>query len=593
MNILRRMSYIRALALPFQVVPFFTLLSILERLIALVMAPVAVFVTAHFIDTALRVVQEGLPASDLAWPLAALGAVSVYGYMMSPLMGLANTRGGFATVRKLRIPLVEKRARLAFKHLENTKTLDLIDRVWNNLEGRLSGILGTFTGFVVLVGQTVAYAVILLAHAPLAGVILVLLSVPMFWLAMLAGKANYQAERDQSERSRQVWTMGWYVQGREMAAERNLFGYANKMTEKYLTGFEDVRKWRLRVNALWYARSKAGSILLGLLSSAILFMLAPAVADGRMSVGMYIALLGALFATVNNMGWALPYHFQEFTNQREFLKEFNEFIDLTETPDADCLPAPAPPPFQRLEFRNVSFTYPGTEKLILDKLNLLIENGKHYSFVGINGAGKTTITKLIMRLYDDYEGEILLNGKELRTWEMADIKAIFCALFQDFVRYDVTVAENVSIGKANGTTDAEIDRALALSGFDEKAETLKDGKNTLLGKTHDDGIDLSGGEWQRLAFARAIISPAAVKILDEPTAALDPVAESQMYTKFEEISEGFTTIFISHRLASAKMADVIYVLDAGKVREQGNHDELMAQNGVYAEMFESQRSWYQ
>ncbi|MCL2188939.1 MAG: ABC transporter ATP-binding protein/permease [Defluviitaleaceae bacterium] len=592
MNFSRKLTYIRALLLPFRVTPVYTLLSILRDVINLAIAPVSVLVTAYFIDTALLVVGEGLSASRIVLPLVALGVFQLYGYIVWPLFHLTGTKAWMKATLKMRVPLVEKRARLEYKHLENTETVDLLNRVWENPEHQIIGMLQTMQGFVVLLGTTIAYAVILITHAPLAGSLLILLSVPMFYISIRAGKENYQARRDKTERDRQVGTIGWYVQGREPAGERNLFGYAPKMTEKYFAGFEEVRKWQLRINAIWFARSKGASILLGLLSTAALFMLAPAVASGSMSVGLYIALLGALFSTVNNMGWSLPWHFQQFTTQREYLKEFNQFLELTETKDADALPAANPPKFERLEFRNVSFTYPGTEKLILDGLSMTLESGRHYSFVGVNGAGKTTITKLITRLYDNYEGEILLNGIELRQWAIPDIKAMFCALFQDFVRYDVTVAENAAIGKANGTTEEEIDRALQLSGFDQKAESLKDGKNTLLGKTHDAGVDLSGGEWQRLAFARAIISPAAVKILDEPTAALDPVAESQVYAQFEQISKGITTIFISHRLASAKMADVIYVLERGKVTEKGNHDTLMQQKGTYAEMFESQRGWY-
>ena len=288
----------------------------------------------------------------------------------------------------------------------------------------------------------------------------------------------------------------------------------------------------------------------------------------------------------------MPRTFRQFVYHREWLKEFNQFIALSGVEDATALPTAPPPMFRSLEFCDVTFVYPGMEKTVLRNLSLKIEPGKHYAFVGVNGAGKTTLTKLLTRLYDSYTGEILLNGKELRQWEMADIKATFCALFQDFVRYDITVAENAAIGNANGATAEEIDRALQLAGFDAKAATLKEGKDTLLGKTHDDGVDLSGGEWQRLAFARAILSPAAVKILDEPTAALDPIAESRMYTQFEEIAHSFTTIFISHRLASAKMADVIYVLDGGRVTEAGNHDELVKRGGTYAAMYESQRGWY-
>jgi ATP-binding cassette subfamily B protein len=323
-----------------------------------------------------------------------------------------------------------------------------------------------------------------------------------------------------------------------------------------------------------------------------MFMLVPSVIGGGMSVGLFISLIGSLFSIINWIGWGLPQHFQQFAEQREYLKDLNQFLELSETKDADALPAAVPVDFDSLEFKNVSFTYPGTEKKILDGCSFKIEKGRHDSFVGVNGAGKTTVTKLLTRLYDDYEGEILLNGVNLREYPLAQVKAAFCAVFQDFARYDITVAENVAIGKANGATDEEIDNAIKLSGFGEKVAALKDGRDTMLGKTQDDGVDLSGGEWQRVAFARAIISPAPVKILDEPTAALDPVAESQIYAQFEEISRGVTTLFISHRLASAKMADIIYVLENGQITEQGSHDELMRAAGTYAEMFESQRSWY-
>ena len=156
----------------------------------------------------------------------------------------------------------------------------------------------------------------------------------------------------------------------------------------------------------------------------------------------------------------------------------------------------------------------------------------------------------------------------------------------------MTVAENIALGKANGATSDEIERAIALAGFSGKIAEFKNGVETMLGKTKDEGIDLSGGEWQRVALARLIISPSPVKILDEPTAALDSIAESKIYAKFEEISRGQTTIFISHRLGSATLADEIFVIDGGMVAERGSHIELMKKGGIYAEMFESQRSWY-
>jgi len=591
MDFSKKLTFISALCLPFRIAPVAVAALILHRLISIAIAPLNVLIIAYFINTALAVVAEGQDASNIVLPLAAMGAFSVFGYMTGPLEQLLNTHLAIKTRLMLRVPFLEKRVRLEYKHVENKDTVDLLNRVWNNPDSQLSAVLTNMSGLIWVIATTISYMVILFLNAPLAGGILLVLSSPIFYIAIKAGKAEYQANREATLNHRYASIISWILTARDTVAERNLFGYTDHLAKKFEHHYETNRKHIFKARALWFVRSKSSAIILGLLSAASLFLMAPSVANGNLTVGLFIALQGALFTTVLSIGWNLPHHFQQITFQREFIKDVNTFLALSEIKDAEALPD-VPPEFESLEFKNVSFVYPGTEKVILDNLSLVIEKGKHYAFVGANGAGKTTLTKLITRLYDNYTGDILLNGKSLREWTLPHIKACFCALFQDFAHYDITVAENVAIGKINGATDTEIDQALDLSGFEKKSEALRDGKNTLLGKTHAHGVELSGGEWQRLAFARAIISPAPVKILDEPTAALDPVAESQMYAQFESISRGFTTIFISHRLASAKLADTIFVLEDGKVAEKGSHDELMAAKGIYAEMFESQQSWY-
>jgi ABC-type multidrug transport system fused ATPase/permease subunit len=489
-------------------------------------------------------------------------------------------------------PIIQKHARLEFKHLETPKTVDLLNRAGGNPHKTIGEMEQNVVDFFRLVGTVSSYIVILLINAPVTGIALIMVSIPFFWLANKAGKATYQAYKEATVDQRYSGSFSWNMTSRYRAAERNLFGWSRHINTLYLKHYELARKHQLKTEMQWYLRNRISPIILWALAAAGLFMMAPNVASGTLSVGLFISLQGVLLMTVNWMGWSLPWHFQQFTRHREWLKEFNQFLALSDVKDAEVLPASPPPVFESLEFKDVTFSYPGMEKTVLKNLSLSIEPGKHYAFVGVNGAGKTTLTKLLTRLYDDYTGEILLNGKDIRQHPMADVKAAFCALFQDFARYDISVSENVAMGKINGASAEEVDNALTLAGFDEKAEELKNGIHTLLGKTHEDGIELSGGQWQRLAFARAIVSPAPVKILDEPTASLDPVAERTMYAQFEQISRGFTTIFISHRLASAKMADTIFVLEDGTITEQGNHDALMAKKGVYAGMYETQQSWY-
>ncbi|MDR3121389.1 MAG: ABC transporter ATP-binding protein/permease, partial [Clostridiales bacterium] len=219
------------------------------------------------------------------------------------------------------------------------------------------------------------------------------------------------------------------------------------------------------------------------------------------------------------------------------------------------------------------------------------ERGKHYSFVGVNGAGKTTITKLITGLYTNYDGAILVDGRSLRGFSQAELKGLSTVVYQDFARYSFSLYDNIAIG-AVGADDADVNSAIDLIGLREAAEKLPDGVYTNLGKIFENGVDLSGGEWQRVAMARSLISKAPLRILDEPTAALDPVSESRVYSQFEQISQGKATIFISHRLGSTKLADTIFVLSDGKITERGAHRELMGLNGLYAEMYSAQADWY-
>jgi ATP-binding cassette subfamily B protein len=290
---------------------------------------------------------------------------------------------------------------------------------------------------------------------------------------------------------------------------------------------------------------------------------------------------------------------KELVNNREYMKDLTAFGSLSEQEGALDDPAAAAFRFESLELRNVSFKYPGTDRYILKGLSLWLEGGRHYAVVGVNGAGKTTLTKLLTGLYGDYEGEILLNGKSLGEYSQGELKGIFAVVYQDYARYFISLAENIVLGSSSlpgdlGGVDTErLEGILKQIGLDEAVLGLTRGVDTDLGKIREGGADLSGGQWQRVAIARALYRPSAVYILDEPTAALDPVAESEVYGMFGRISAGKPAIFITHRLGAARLADEIVVIDEGRVAEQGSHEELIERGGIYAEMFESQRSWYQ
>lgn len=273
-----------------------------------------------------------------------------------------------------------------------------------------------------------------------------------------------------------------------------------------------------------------------------------------------------------------------------FMKAFIEFIHLDDdikkgTEKIDWNKA------HEIEFRNVSFCYPGTENYILEDINIKIKEGERLSIVGLNGAGKSTFVKLLCRLYDVTSCEILLDGKNIESYDYAEYKKLLSVVFQDFKLFSYSIDKNIKMGTEAQTCDMrEIYR---MSGIDSWVENLEKQGETLLYKHYDStGIEPSGGQAQKIAIARAVYHDAPIIILDEPTAALDPVAEFEIYSKFNQLIQNKTAIYISHRLFSCKFCDKIALFDKKKIQEYGSHEELIKKDGLYAQMYKTQAKWY-
>jgi len=284
-------------------------------------------------------------------------------------------------------------------------------------------------------------------------------------------------------------------------------------------------------------------------------------------------------------------NFQQFVMKCNFMSSFIDFMKLEDEENIGCEKI-VKEAFEEICFKHVSFKYPGTENYILQDINLTVHKGERLSIVGLNGAGKTTLVKLICRLYEVTEGEILINGRNINEYSYKEYIKILAVVFQDFKLFGYSLDENIRMG-AEEKDKKNLEHIYKLSGIAEWVNSLEKKGKTVLAKAYDaDGVEPSGGEGQKVAIARAIYRNSPVVILDEPTAALDPVAEFEIYNRFHQLVEKKTAIYISHRLSSCKFCDRIVVLGDKRIQEMGTHDELMKRNGLYAQMFNAQAGWY-
>lgn len=395
----------------------------------------------------------------------------------------------------------------------------------------------------------------------------------------------------QAEKNSRFWYMDEGGSGAIGAQSlKDIFMYrAKKMIQKTI----DIEREGVRKNVFTIARiNSAGGLGTGMIQGILLCVsyycvLALAIA-GTITVGMVLRYAQAIFQACMSVSASIRLA-GEFRTDVGRIASTLEYLNLkAEKTKGDSFTEMTK---GVIEFRNVSFRYPGTKELVLDHVSLKIEPSEKIAVVGKNGSGKTTLVKLLCRLYEPEEGEILWNGKNIREYDLKEWQKIFAIVFQDYSLLSLTLGQNVA-----ASVQYEAERAkevLQLAGFGERLNKLKKGLETVVYPEYEqDGVSFSGGEEQKIAIARAIYKGGQICILDEPTAALDPVSESRVYESFDEIVKGKTAVYISHRLSSCKFSDRIFVLDNGKIAESGTHEALLSQNGLYAQLWQAQAQYY-
>jgi ATP-binding cassette subfamily B protein len=567
--------------------------------------PVAtLYVGKLIIDEVVRLVATGLAFDELGAAFASgrldtllmlLGiefGLAIAADVLGRLISYADSLLSELFTNATSVRLMEHAATLDLEDFEDPELQDRLDRARRQTMGRMN-LMSQLFGQVQDAITVMSFAAGLLVYAPWLIVLLAVALVPAF-----VGEAHFNAvgyslsyawtpERRQLEYIRQ---MGASV---ETAKEVKIFNLHRFLIARYrllADRFFQANRELARRRAIWGALLAA----LGTVGYYVAFAyIAWRTVRGDFSIGDLTFLAGS-FRRLRQLLEGLLVGFSQVASQALYLDDLFSFFEIepeiASPPDAKPVPQPIARGFV---FENVGFRYPQAENWALRGLDFELRTGEVLALVGENGAGKTTLVKLLARLYDPDEGRILLDGRDLREYDLGDLRCNIGVIFQDFVRYHLTAGENIGVGQIDAMhDDARVREAARRAMADSLIESLPTGYDQLIGRRFKTGVDLSGGQWQKLAIARAYMRDAQVMILDEPTAALDARSEFEVFQRFKELSAKRTAVLISHRFSSVRMADRILVLANGRLEANGTHEELLAQGGRYAELFELQAAGY-
>ena len=584
--------------------PGLLLITLTLRVIRAVLPVAALWFGKLIIDEVVRLsaLSDG-PATLSGWAtsgeitllaiyVGAEFALAVLSDLLSRIGGLVDSLLSERLTMSSSIRLMEHAATLDLEDFEDAEFQDRLERARRQSSGRMP-LLSQLMGQIQDVLTVVTFAGGLVVFNPWLIVLLLVALIPAFLGEAHFNAQTYTLDFRRTPERRELDYVRQTAASVETAKEVKIFGLNAFLIDRFRVlsqSFFAANRQIAQQRALW------GAVFTGV--GTVGYYLAyvwiiGSTLTGTLTIGDLTFLAGS-FRRLRTLLEGLLASFSSTAAQALYLDDLFGFFEVTPEIQSPASPLPLPEPIrQGFVFEDVGFRYPGADRWAVRHHSFSLQAGETLALVGENGAGKTTLVKLLTRLYDPDEGRITLDGRDLRDYDLDALRGAMGVIFQDFVRYNLTAGDNIAVGRISARDDhARIERAASSSLADAVIDGLPQKYDQMIGKRFRNGVELSGGEWQKVAIARAYMRDAQVLVLDEPTAALDARSEFEVFQRFKELSAGKTAVLISHRFSSVRMADRILVLSGGRVEASGTHAELLAQKGRYAELFELQAAGY-
>lgn len=587
----------RAMAFVWESSPALAVGSVAVRIVQGLLPLLTLYLTKLLIDAVTEGLRQplgqGMPdaAVTALWWLA---GTAVAGAILAVAASVISRIHAQVVTDHMHALLQKQSVEVDLEYYENAQYQDTLHRAQQEAPYRPTSILNSLLQFAQDGISLVAMAGVLwwLHWAVIPA--LILTAVPYFVVRLQQSNRLFSWERERTPLERKAWYVNMLLTRADAAKEVRLFDLGPRLCSWFREARGVLRHERIVLERRWALAGLAAQIIGVAGVFGVYSFVAIRTFQGALTVGdlvMYFQAVQRASSFLEGLGWSTSNLYES----NLFLTTLEEFLAVKSRLPVAAQPKPYPHPIaQGIRFERVSFRYPHEQRTAIHDFTFTVRPGEHVAFVGANGAGKTTLVKLLCRLYDPSEGRITIDGVDLRDYRLSDVRSAVSGIFQDFVKFQFSAKDNIALGAPRAGVDlSDVAKAAGKAGVDVTIQRLPKGYDSMLGKLFDGGHELSVGEWQKVALARAVLRDSQILILDEPTSAMDAKAEAELFERFHELAQGRTAILISHRLSTVKMADRIFVVEQGRIVEQGTHRELMRQRGLYHTLFLTQAQHYQ